>query len=72
MRQSPCPRRRHLSALADLISDAMHALGRLDDARAIAPDTSLFVYMHVRKEALLSSQIEGAQSSLSDLRAGRN
>ncbi len=56
-----------LSALADLISEAMHALGRLDGVPAIAPDTSLFLYMYVRKEALLSSQIEGTQSSLSDL-----
>ncbi|NJM84663.1 MAG: SDR family NAD(P)-dependent oxidoreductase [Tabrizicola sp.] len=45
----------------------MLALGRLDGVRAIAPDTSLFLYMYVRKEALLSSQIEGTQSSLSDL-----
>lgn len=56
-----------LSALTNLVSDAMHALGRLDGVRAIAPDTSLFLYMYVRKEALLSSQIEGTQSSLSDL-----
>jgi len=56
-----------LSALTGLISEAMHALGRLDGVRAIAPDTSLFLYMYVRKEALLSSQIEGTQSSLSDL-----
>ena len=34
---------------------------------AILPSTSLFVFMYVRKEALLSSQIEGTQSSLSDL-----
>ncbi len=56
-----------ISALAGLISEAMHALGRLDGVRTIAPDTSLFLYMYVRKEALLSSQIEGTQSSLSDL-----
>ena len=55
------------STLADLISEAMHALGRLDGVRSVAPDTSLFLYMYVRKEALLSSQIEGTQSSLSDL-----
>lgn len=55
------------SKLADLISEAMHALGRLDGVRAVAPNTSLFLYMYVRKEALLSSQIEGTQSSLSDL-----
>jgi len=56
-----------MSALAGLISEAMHALGRLEGVRAVAPDTSLFLYMYVRKEALLSSQIEGTQSSLSDL-----
>ena len=33
----------------------------------ILPDVSLFLYMYVRKEAILSSQIEGTQSSLSDL-----
>ncbi len=56
-----------LAPLSGLLSDAMLALGRLDGVRAVAPDTSLFLYMYVRKEALLSSQIEGTQSSLSDL-----
>jgi cell filamentation protein, protein adenylyltransferase len=56
-----------LTRLSALVSDAMLALGRLDGVRSIAPDTSLFLYMYVRKEALLSSQIEGTQSSLSDL-----
>lgn len=56
-----------LTGLSGLVSEAMLALGRLDGVRAIAPDTSLFLYMYVRKEALLSSQIEGTQSSLSDL-----
>ncbi len=56
-----------LTGLSGLVSDAMLALGRLDGVRSIAPDTSLFLYMYVRKEALLSSQIEGTQSSLSDL-----
>lgn len=46
---------------------ANRALGRLDGATSILPDTPLFLYMYVRKEALLSSQIEGTQSSLSDL-----
>ncbi len=46
---------------------ANHALGRLDGVASILPDTPLFLYMYVRKEALLSSQIEGTQSSLSDL-----
>jgi len=42
-------------------------LGRLDGMTSILPSTHLFVFMYVRKEALLSSQIEGTQSSLSDL-----
>jgi len=43
------------------------ALGRLDGVSAALPDTRLFLYSYVRKEAVLSSQIEGTQSSLSDL-----
>jgi Fic family protein len=43
------------------------ALGRLDGVSALLPDRNLFLYSHVRKEAVLSSQIEGTQSSLSDL-----
>ena len=53
----------------DLLERANRALGRLDGVTAILPDTSLLVYMYVRKEAVLSSQIEGTQSSLSDLLA---
>jgi len=56
-----------MHSLSNLVSDAMLALGRLDGVRSVAPDTSLFLYMYVRKEALLSSQIEGTQSTLSDL-----
>jgi len=43
------------------------ALGRLDGVTALLPDPTLFLYSYVRKEAVLSSQIEGTQSSLSDL-----
>jgi Fic family protein len=43
------------------------ALGRLDGVSTLLPDQSLFLYAYVRKEAVLSSQIEGTQSSLSDL-----
>jgi Fic family protein len=43
------------------------AVGRLDGVSRLLPDTSLFLYAYVRKEAVLSSQIEGTQSSLSDL-----
>ncbi len=53
----------------DLLERANRALGRLDGLAVVLPDTALFVYMYVRKEAVLSSQIEGTQSSLSDLLA---
>lgn len=43
------------------------AVGRLDGVSTLLPDTHLFLYAYVRKEAVLSSQIEGTQSSLSDL-----
>jgi Fic family protein len=43
------------------------ALGRLDSVARLLPDVSLFLYTYVRKEAVLSSMIEGTQSSLSDL-----
>lgn len=46
---------------------ALLALGRLDSASVMLPNTPLFLYMYVRKEAVLSSMIEGTQSSLSDL-----
>ncbi|WP_173427205.1 Fic family protein [Pseudoxanthomonas suwonensis] len=46
---------------------ADQALGRLDGITLMLPDPALFLYQYVRKEALLSSQIEGTQSSLSDL-----
>lgn len=46
---------------------ALVALGRLDGLSAFLPDPHLFIYSYVRKEAVLSSQIEGTQSSLSDL-----
>lgn len=51
----------------DLMERANRALGRLDGVTTLLPDTSLFLYFYVRKEALLSSQIEGTQSSFSDL-----
>jgi Fic family protein len=46
---------------------ALLALGRLDSAAVLLPSTPLFLSMYVRKEAVLSSMIEGTQSSLSDL-----
>jgi len=54
-------------SLQDLLSKANQAIGRLDAVSEILPDSSLLLYYYVRKEAVLSSQIEGTQSSLSDL-----
>ncbi len=53
--------------LRNKFDQALLALGRLDSVSALLPDTALFLYMNVRKEAVLSSMIEGTQSSLSDL-----
>lgn len=53
--------------LRELYDQSLLALGRLDSISTLLPDTSLFLYMYIRKEAVLSSQIEGTQSSLSDL-----
>lgn len=50
-----------------LLSQADRALGRLDGSIQTLPNPSLFVFMYVRKEAVLSSQIEGTQSSLNDI-----
>ncbi len=49
------------------LENAVLAIGRLDGVSTLLPDTALFLYTYVRKEAVLSSQIEGTQSSLSDL-----
>ena len=51
----------------DLLEKANRALGKLDGLSQLLPNVSLFIYWYVRKEAVLSSQIEGTQSSLSDL-----
>lgn len=50
-----------------LLEDALLACGRLDAITALLPDPDVFLYSYVRREAVLSSQIEGTQSSLSDL-----
>jgi Fic family protein len=50
-----------------LLERSVLALGRLDSIATMLPDPRLFLYSYVRKEAVLSSQIEGTQSSLSDL-----
>lgn len=54
-------------ALLPQLSAAERALGRLDGITVLLPRQELFLYMYVRKEAVLSSQIEGTQSTLSDL-----
>lgn len=56
-----------LSRLYQHLDRANQALGRLDGLTTLLPDTRLFLYLYVRKEALLSSQIEGTKSSFSDL-----
>jgi len=50
-----------------LLEKATLALGRLDSITTLLPDPQLFLYAYIRREAVLSSQIEGTQSSLSDL-----
>ncbi len=55
------------SELRLLLSQSDRALGRLDGSIQTLPNPDLFVFMYVRKEAVLSSQIEGTQASLNDL-----
>ena len=55
--------------LQGLLSAADRVLGRLDGSVLTLPNPDLFVFMYVRKEAVLSSPIEGTQSSLEDLLA---
>lgn len=54
-------------SLREDLDQALISLGRLDSIAALLPDVDLFLYTYVRKEAVLSSQIEGTRSSLSDL-----
>ena len=56
-----------LTHLQSRLERALLALGRLDSLSTLLPDIGLFLYTYVRKEAVLSSRIEGTQSSLSDL-----
>jgi len=56
-----------MELLYPFLERAMQSIAQLNSVVNIIPNTSLFVYMYVRKEALLSSQIEGTQSSFSDL-----
>ncbi|WP_302391177.1 Fic family protein [Eggerthella sinensis] len=57
------------SELMSLLSEADRKLGRLDGVTQVLPNPDLFVSMYVKKEALLSSQIEGTQASLQDVLA---
>ncbi len=69
---APLPPRPSLNLGGDIaasLSAADRALGRLDGSVLTLPNPDLFVFMYVRKEAVLSSQIEGTQSSLQDLLA---
>lgn len=63
----PIPEVDFREGLCRPLEAAAVALGRLDAVTALLPDATVFVYGYVRKEAVLSSQIEGTQSSLSDL-----
>jgi Fic family protein len=65
----PAPPLRLEGELQRLLSSADVALGRLDGSIETLPNPDLFVFMYVRKEAVLSSQIEGTQSSLQDVLA---
>ncbi len=56
-----------MNLLYKSLDQAMKALGGIDALAQLLPDIGWFLYMYVRKEALISSQIEGTQSSLSDL-----
>ena len=63
----PSPALRIEGALQNLLSQADMALARLDGMGYFLPNADLFIAMYVRKEALLSSQIEGTQASLEDI-----
>src|SRR5439155_15768829 len=54
-------------AIQELLDTANQGLGRLDGVTLLLPNPDQFLYSYIRKEAVLSSQIEGTQSSLSDL-----
>jgi Fic family protein len=63
----PKPPLRIDAAMQALFDEANQALGRLDGVTLLLPDPGQFLYSYIRKEAVLSSEIEGTQSSLSDL-----
>lgn len=63
----PLPPRLELAPFYELLDLANQALGRLDGLHAALPDINTLLYFYNRREAVLSSQIEGTQSSLSEL-----
>lgn len=63
----PLPALKIAGKVRAALDQALLAIGRLDGATGTLPDAHLLLYTFVRKEAVLSSQIEGTQSSLSDL-----
>jgi Fic family protein len=63
----PLPPELDLGGLHQLLERASHGLGRLNGITWLLPDTRFLLYLYVRKEALVSSQIEGTQSSFADL-----
>src|SRR5258708_144816 len=63
----PAPRITFDDAFLEVLSRADRAIGRLDGCAESLPNSELFVFMYIRKEAVLSSQIEGTQASLMDV-----
>ena len=63
----PVPALKLIGGVRHALDQALIALGRLDGVAATLPDAHLLLYTYVRKEAVLSSQIEGTQSTLDDL-----
>jgi Fic family protein len=63
----PSPEINYDGEMWQLLSQADRALGRLDGSTDALPNPDLFVFMYIRKEAVLSSQIEGTQASLIDV-----
>src|SRR5260370_41291372 len=63
----PIPPLELIGTVRAALDQALLALGRLDGAAAALPDAHLLLYTYVRKEAVLSSQIEGTKSTLDDL-----
>ena len=63
----PSPPVQWTTRLRNKFDQALIEIGRLDGISALLPDISVLLYLYIRQEAVLSSMIEGTQSSLSDL-----